>query len=405
MLEAIIWGLVQGLTEFLPVSSSGHLRLVPDLFGLSPPDLATSAVLHLGTLIAVIAYYRSDIAWMARGIRRDPVARRMVLMLVIATIPAVVVGITLVEAVERFQESADAVGAALIVTGAVLFSSKFVERRIRSAEEMGNRDTIVIGLAQALALLPGISRSGMVITAGIMRGLSGTQAARFGFLMAIPVTVGAGNAGSDCRGGNRRPQSRAGHRDRGGGCLGILGPIPADQGVGSPGSVAVRRLLPGGGNRRPDLALIHCRTGQSDRIPPGDPSTDPKFGMGPDTGPDRHDPVRQTVESLHRGTVRRRYADRLTAVRPGPHLGKDRDLGEQFHPGLLGQSRPASLTEDGVPLAVVAREPTHVLHHSDQLLIDRVSHPGGAGCHPTGGRLRGRHQQHPGPGARTGRSR
>ena len=192
MLEAIIWGLVQGLTEFLPVSSSGHLRLVPDLFGLSPPDLATSAVLHLGTLIAVIAYYRSDIAWMARGIRRDPVARRMVLMLVIATIPAVVVGITLVEAVERFQESADAVGAALIVTGAVLFSSKFVERRIRSAEEMGNRDTIVIGLAQALALLPGISRSGMVITAGIMRGLSGTQAARFGFLMAIPVTVGAG---------------------------------------------------------------------------------------------------------------------------------------------------------------------------------------------------------------------
>ena len=192
MLETIIWGLVQGLTEFLPVSSSGHLRLVPDLFGLSPPDLATSAVLHLGTLIAVMAYYRSDIAWMVRGVRRDPVARRTVLMVAIATLPAVVVGAALVEAVERFQESATAVGAALLVTGAVLLSSKLVESRSRRAEDVRIGDAAAIGLTQALALLPGISRSGMVITAGIMRGLSRTQAARFGFLMAIPVTIGAG---------------------------------------------------------------------------------------------------------------------------------------------------------------------------------------------------------------------
>ena len=192
MLEAIVWGLVQGLTEFLPVSSSGHLRLVPDLFGLDPPDLAASAVLHLGTLIAVLAYYRLDAAWLIRGLRRDPTARRTALILVAATVPAVVAGVFLAEAVERFQESTGAVGAALIVTGAVLLSSRFFAGRPRRAEETGIEDAVVIGLAQALALLPGISRSGMVITAGMMRGLSEDQAARFGFLMAVPVIAGAG---------------------------------------------------------------------------------------------------------------------------------------------------------------------------------------------------------------------
>ena len=192
MLEAIIWGLVQGLTEFLPVSSSGHLRLVPDLFGVNPPDLATSAVLHLGTLTAVLAFYRSDIVWMARGVRRDRVARRMVIMVAIATVPAVVAGTTLGSAVERFQESSTAVGTALLVTGAVLMSSRLARTRNRRAEDVGIGDAVGIGLAQTLALLPGISRSGMVITAGIMRGLSPVQAARFGFLLAVPVTLGAG---------------------------------------------------------------------------------------------------------------------------------------------------------------------------------------------------------------------
>ena len=192
MLEAIVWGLVQGLTEFLPVSSSGHLRLVPDLFGLRPPDLATSAVLHLGTLIAVLAYYRRDIVWMARDARRDPAARRMLALVAVATIPAVVAGATLVEEVERFQESSRAVGVALIVTGTVLLASRFLVSGARGAGDLDIGDSLGIGLAQALALLPGISRAGMVITAGMMRGLSATQAARFGFLMAVPVTLGAG---------------------------------------------------------------------------------------------------------------------------------------------------------------------------------------------------------------------
>lgn len=192
MLEAIVWGLVQGLTEFLPVSSSGHLRVVPDLLGLEPPDLATSAVLHLGTLVAVLAFYRRDINWMVRGIRGDPTARRMVLMVLVATVPAVVAGTVLSEQVERFQDSSTAVGAALLATGAILLASKLPAERTRSAESLSTLDSIGMGMAQALALLPGVSRSGVVITAGLMRGLSSTQAARFGFLMAVPVTLGAG---------------------------------------------------------------------------------------------------------------------------------------------------------------------------------------------------------------------
>ena len=192
MLEAIVWGLVQGLTEFLPVSSSGHLRLVPDLLGLDPPDLATSAVLHLGTLVAVLAFYRRDIRWMAGGIRDDPKARRLVLMVVTATIPAVVAGTLLTEQVEHFQDSSTAVGAALVLTGAILLASKFLGRGSRHAEDVTALDSLGIGVAQALALLPGVSRAGAVITAGMVRGLSGTQAARFGFLMAVPVTLGAG---------------------------------------------------------------------------------------------------------------------------------------------------------------------------------------------------------------------
>lgn len=192
MLEAIIWGLVQGLTEFLPVSSSGHLRLVPDLFGLQAPDLATSAVLHLGTLVAVVAYFRKDMVWIARGLGRDPAARRVFFSLVVATVPAALAGATLTEAVERFQGSARAVAVSLLVTGSVLLLSAFIPRRTGTAEEVGPGGAFGIGLFQALALLPGISRSGMVIAAGMMRGLSPNEAARFGFLMAVPVTLGAG---------------------------------------------------------------------------------------------------------------------------------------------------------------------------------------------------------------------
>ncbi|MCY4620564.1 MAG: undecaprenyl-diphosphate phosphatase [bacterium] len=192
MLEAVVWGLVQGITEFLPVSSSGHLRIIPDLFGLEPPDLSTSAILHLGTLAAVVAYYRRDVAWMASRLGKDPVARRMGAMVVVATVPAGVVGLLFASAVERFQESAFGVGAALVATGAVLLLTRLVNHGSGRAEDLTTRDAVVIGLCQALALLPGISRSGMVITAGILRGLSPEESGRFGFIIAIPAILGAG---------------------------------------------------------------------------------------------------------------------------------------------------------------------------------------------------------------------
>ena len=192
MLEAIVWGVVQGVTEFLPVSSSGHLRVIPDLFGFDPPDLSTSAVLHLGTLGAVVAYYRRDVVWMVGGLRNDPVARRMAAMVLVATIPAGIVGLLFAPAIERFQESGVAVGAALLATGVVLLLSRLASGGSGKSEDLTARDVVVIGLSQALALLPGISRSGMVITTGMLRGLSPEESGRFGFIIAIPAILGAG---------------------------------------------------------------------------------------------------------------------------------------------------------------------------------------------------------------------
>lgn len=194
-MEAVLWGLIQGLTEFLPVSSSGHLRLVPEVFGAEAPGLAASAVLHLGTLLSVAAYYRADIAWVARGLRRggDPAARRVAWVTALATLPAAAAGLALGGLLDRFQESATAVGAALAVNGLLLaFSPRPASGEGRAVEEAGAGDAAAVGLAQAAALLPGISRSGMAIAMGTRRGLAPRQAARLAFLMSIPVIAGAG---------------------------------------------------------------------------------------------------------------------------------------------------------------------------------------------------------------------
>ncbi len=190
MWEAILWGLVQGLTEFLPISSSGHLVLVPEFVGVDPPDLATSALLHLGTLAAVVAYYRGDLARLV-GFRRDPAARHVLWLLVLGTVPATL-GIVVEDQLELFQESTTAVAIALLVTGLVLVASGLVVRRAGRLEEATIADALLVGLAQATALLPGISRSGMTITAGLGRGLSAEEAARFSFLLAVPAIAGGG---------------------------------------------------------------------------------------------------------------------------------------------------------------------------------------------------------------------
>jgi undecaprenyl-diphosphatase len=190
VIEAIVWGLVQGLTEFLPISSSGHLVLIPDLLGTAPPSLAASAVLHLGTLAAVIAYYRRDLLGLA-SFRQDPIARRTLILLGVGSLPAGI-GFFLRSSIETLQASTTAVSVALIVTGLVLwFSDRFA---------LGNRmiaslrwpDAVVIGLGQAVALIPGISRSGMTIAAGVGRSMERSEAARFSFLLGIPAIAAAG---------------------------------------------------------------------------------------------------------------------------------------------------------------------------------------------------------------------
>lgn len=195
MFDAIIWGLVQGLTEFLPISSSGHLVLVPALLEaggaeMSDPDLATSAVLHLGTLVAVIAYYRRDLIELAR-FRTEPQARHVLWLLALGTVPAVI-GLPLEGALSRLESNPDAVAIALLGTGAILFISTRLPIGSRRLEAGTTRDALIVGVSQALALIPGISRSGSTITAGLARGLDRREAARFSFLLAIPTIAGGG---------------------------------------------------------------------------------------------------------------------------------------------------------------------------------------------------------------------
>jgi undecaprenyl-diphosphatase len=191
MLTAAFWGLVQGLTEFLPISSSGHLVLVPALLGMDEPDLATSAVLHLGTLLAVVWYYRSDLLSLLR-FRTDPNARRILWLLFLGTIPAAVIGVLFDRKIEIIFDEPWLAALLLIVTGVVLLLGLLVPIGARRLEDGRAGDAAVVGMAQALALLPGISRSGMTMTAAMAQGFDRIQAARFAFLLAVPAITGAG---------------------------------------------------------------------------------------------------------------------------------------------------------------------------------------------------------------------
>jgi undecaprenyl-diphosphatase len=193
--DSIIWGLVQGLTEFLPISSSGHLVLVPALLAevgidIGEPSLAVSAVLHLGTLLAVLVFYRSDLARLA-NVRNDPRARKTLRLLLIGTIPAVV-GLPLRSGLETIEETPSLVAMALLVTGVILVVAERLPRGTSTLEQATTPDAVWVGLAQAFALIPGISRSGSTITMATARGFDRTEAARFSFLLAVPTIAGAG---------------------------------------------------------------------------------------------------------------------------------------------------------------------------------------------------------------------
>ncbi|NNL96967.1 MAG: undecaprenyl-diphosphate phosphatase, partial [Acidimicrobiia bacterium] len=189
MADALLWGLIQGLTEFLPISSSGHLVLVPALLDRAGPDLATSAVLHLGTLAAVLAYYRRDVM---KVIRFDDEGRFILKLLIIGTIPAAVIGLLFEGPLDRMNETPRAVAVALMVTGVILIGSRFITIHHRVLEDSTIPDAVLIGLGQATALIPGVSRSGMTITTGLGRRFGPIESARYSFLLGIPAIAGAG---------------------------------------------------------------------------------------------------------------------------------------------------------------------------------------------------------------------
>ena len=201
--QALVMGIVQGLTEFLPVSSSGHLVIVPHLLGWTDPfitSLAFSVMLHLGTLVALLVYFRAD--WLAivpagfatlrdRSFGTDP-NRRLAWLIVVATIPAVIAGPILNDRLEATVRTAEDVAIALVIGAAILWLADQVGRKVDGLDRITFPLALVIGLAQSLALIPGISRAGMTISAGLFAGLTREAAARFGFLMATPIIAGAG---------------------------------------------------------------------------------------------------------------------------------------------------------------------------------------------------------------------
>ncbi|MDP1847847.1 MAG: undecaprenyl-diphosphate phosphatase [Solirubrobacteraceae bacterium] len=200
LLQAVVLGIVQGLTEFLPISSSGHLRIVPAMAGWEDPGAAFSAVIQLGTMAAVVLYFRADLiriarAWLAS--LRDPSRRseldaRMGWYLIWGTVPIVVFGFTFSHQIETGARSLYLIGSTLIGLGLLLLVAEKVSRRERDVTSVTRKDAIIIGFAQALALIPGVSRSGATITAGLFLGLDRVAAARFSFLLSIPAVVLSG---------------------------------------------------------------------------------------------------------------------------------------------------------------------------------------------------------------------
>lgn len=191
MIRYLILGIVQGLTEFLPVSSSGHLVLAQRFLKFDPPDVFLEAVLHLGTLAAVLVLFRCDLARLAKAIFSGGEGRKEIIRLIVATLPIVFAGFFLGSQIEAAFTSSLLVGICLLITGGLLFVA---DRAGGRAENDAVRlpEALVIGFAQAAALLPGISRSGATIGTGMLLGIRGRDAARFSFLLAIPAILAAG---------------------------------------------------------------------------------------------------------------------------------------------------------------------------------------------------------------------
>jgi undecaprenyl-diphosphatase len=200
LFQAIVLGLVQGLTEFLPISSTAHLRVVPALLGFDDAGAAFSAVIQLGTVAAVLVYFRRDIvtmsqAWFESVLARQPflsLESKLAWLVLGGTIPIGLLGLLLKKTIETQFRSLPVIAWALILLGIILGVVEAVARKRRPLEDITLLDGAVVGLAQATALVPGASRSGTTITAGLALGFTRQAAARFSFLLSIPSTALAG---------------------------------------------------------------------------------------------------------------------------------------------------------------------------------------------------------------------
>ena len=199
LFQALILGILQGATEFLPVSSSGHLVLVPWLLGWQDPGLTFDAMVHWATAFAVVAYFWRD--WLDLGqasweaIRTRSLASdqaRLALLILLGTIPAALAGVLLEDFFEGIFSRPPIAAALLLVTAGLLTASEKLSCREQELEDLTGRDSLLIGGAQAFAILPGISRSGATIATGILTGLRREAAARFSFMLATPIILGAG---------------------------------------------------------------------------------------------------------------------------------------------------------------------------------------------------------------------
>ena len=204
LLFAAILGLVQGLAEFLPISSSGHLSVLQNLFGMEQVDTLFDVLLHFATLISICIVFRQDIADMIKEVigffrdishpkpdQGDPKpARRLVLMIIIATLPLAIV-LPFNDYINKLNNNTYFIGIAFLITGAILYLSDRMQNGRKTEKNMTVGDAIKIGVVQAIATLPGISRSGSTITAGMSTGLNRTFAVKFSFLMSLPAVLGA----------------------------------------------------------------------------------------------------------------------------------------------------------------------------------------------------------------------
>jgi undecaprenyl-diphosphatase len=196
--QSIFLGIVQGITEFLPISSSGHLVFFQSLFGMEEPQLFFDVMLHLGTLLAVVVYFRNDIWKIIQGIgtilkgkEENQEGAKLFLWIILATIPTGLIGVLFKDWFESFFSRPKAVGIMLLITGLVLWSTRWTKKEGKTIKEMKWIDALLIGVAQGLAIIPGISRSGATISTGLFCGLDRELSGKFSFLLSIPAILGA----------------------------------------------------------------------------------------------------------------------------------------------------------------------------------------------------------------------